>query len=536
MSSRNYSLALAAVALVTVAPIMGIGEAAERALVQQTTSSVPNTASAPKLLASASSALGVASFVRSLREVASTRAVRVPPVRSRAGSVPEFVPSRMRVLRDNGDAFMARWDLVDGSEVSIDVGSYTFANELTTRAFFGKLLQKADDGVRVRLLLDAQGSTDLTRPWKNRTVLEALAAHPNIDVAIYNPKWRALGRLWRGITEIFSNHQKPLVVDGRYSIAGGRNYADEYYFSPLEDPHAVVDVDALIDSPAVAERLTALVNEEWHSGRAYVLQGARNPAEAELRAAARAVDALIAQQRHGHEVALDAQAAGYRTAFAKYERLTDAMVREPEFDEARTKLLVSTSGAGRRDEITPALIDLFRNAKHHITIENAYFVPTPELLFELGEAARRGVRVTVLTSGPVTSRNLAVKAAFMRRWREIFSAIPGLHLYGSRDTKTHSKVIAVDDEYAVVSSYNFDKLSQDLNGEDAFVFESPEVAKSLRETIEARAEQESRRYQLNVSGDSSLSYTPSKELREVEGVERFLIRALSYLTFIDRFV
>ena len=83
----------------------------------------------------------------------------------------------------------------------------------------------------MRVLVD-----DLLIDAPDETLL-ALAAHPNIDIRIYNPvhsvgvAWYS--RLWSAVTDFRGSnqrmHDKVLIVDGELAITGGRNMADEYF-------------------------------------------------------------------------------------------------------------------------------------------------------------------------------------------------------------------------------------------------------------------------------------------------------------------
>src|SRR5690606_15379679 len=93
------------------------------------------------------------------------------------------------------------------------------------------LLRAAERGVTVRVIVD-----DLLLKAPPATLV-ALAAHPRIDIRVYNPM-HSVGvpwyRRWIGVMRDFrrSNqrmHDKTLIVDGQLAITGGRNMADEYY-------------------------------------------------------------------------------------------------------------------------------------------------------------------------------------------------------------------------------------------------------------------------------------------------------------------
>src|SRR5689334_17796209 len=85
-------------------------------------------------------------------------------------------------LRDGPGAFAARAALVNAAVSSVDVQYYIWHDDTTGDFLFDALRRAADRGVRVRLLLD-----DLTTRGGLDPLLAALAAHPKVEVRLFNP-------------------------------------------------------------------------------------------------------------------------------------------------------------------------------------------------------------------------------------------------------------------------------------------------------------------------------------------------------------
>src|SRR5687768_13677914 len=101
----------------------------------------------------------------------------------RIGAVESAHPgqSGFRLLSDGTEAFVVRMESARFATRSLDVQTYIWHADLTGAYLGQALLDAADRGVRVRLLLD-----DLDARAKNDG-LAALAAHPQIDVRMFNP-------------------------------------------------------------------------------------------------------------------------------------------------------------------------------------------------------------------------------------------------------------------------------------------------------------------------------------------------------------
>jgi putative cardiolipin synthase len=89
--------------------------------------------------------------------------------------------SGIDLLQNPHDAFAARILLAQTAERTLDVQYYIWHDDLAGTLLLKSLRAAAERGVRVRLLLDDNGTTGLDRE------LAALEAHPNIEVRLFNP-------------------------------------------------------------------------------------------------------------------------------------------------------------------------------------------------------------------------------------------------------------------------------------------------------------------------------------------------------------
>ncbi len=178
-----------------------------------------------------------------------------PEVAKRSPDQSGFVP-----LRDGVDALAARLLLADQAEKTIDVQYYLIKNDLVGRVFIRSLLQAADRGVRVRIMLDDV----FTKGYD--AGMTALDSHPNIQIRILNPFYRgAAGKVVSGLTAFGRinrrMHNKSFTVDHQVTIIGGRNIADEY-FGAREDSK-FSDLDVLGIGPIVSD-VSTVFDDYWN--------------------------------------------------------------------------------------------------------------------------------------------------------------------------------------------------------------------------------------------------------------------------------
>ncbi len=118
----------------------------------------------------------------------------------------------------NGDRFYPRMlDDIATARASICIEAYIYWAGAVGAEFAAALAERARDGVRVLVLLDAVGASDI-----GDDSLEALRAG-GCTVAWYNPlHWKTLGRINN------RTHRKSLIVDGEVAYTGGAGIADHW--------------------------------------------------------------------------------------------------------------------------------------------------------------------------------------------------------------------------------------------------------------------------------------------------------------------
>ena len=172
------------------------------------------------------------------------------PTMAGATGVPFRPGNRIEVL-NNGDAFYpAMLEAVNGAEESITIEAYIYWAGDVGRQFAEALAAKAASGVRVKILLDAVGSTSI-----GEEILETLE-RGRCQLAWYNPiRYYSLGRFNH------RTHRKSLIVDGRIAFTGGAGIAD-HWKGNARNPGEWRDMQIRIEGPAVAPLQTGFA-QNW---------------------------------------------------------------------------------------------------------------------------------------------------------------------------------------------------------------------------------------------------------------------------------
>ncbi len=157
--------------------------------------------------------------------------------------------SGIHILRDARNAFAARSLLASAAERTLDVQYYIWRNDQSGTLLMKALVDAADRGVRVRLLLDDNNTSGLD------ALLAATDAHPRIEVRLFNPfavrRPRAIGYLTEFPRLNRRMHNKSFTADNQVTIIGGRNVGDEYFGAT--DGVLFADLDAIAIGPVVGE-------------------------------------------------------------------------------------------------------------------------------------------------------------------------------------------------------------------------------------------------------------------------------------------
>lgn len=456
---------------------------------------------------------------------------------SMAATVPE-VPARVRMLRENPEAFYARWWAISQARERLDLSYFGLHEDLFSRALLGLLMQRAREGLPIRLMVDARGSRKLV----GGEYLRELAEFENVQVRVFRGLGRKLRSLpWSIRAILASNHEKVLVADGRWVITGGRNTHEKYLAHWRDDPEAYRDTDMLLEGREVAAAVTRAFELEFTHCQNFDRRprpGWRDwwDEGVELEVAARVMGRWIRGEGAtppGGELAelvvrLN-QEVGAHPRLVEYA----GFAREP-FTGTHvvpTKVLTKRSFGDGGDQIGPALLALIDAAEERVVIQNPYAVLTREVRAAMERAAGRGVEIFFQTNGPGNDTSRLTQAFFLREWKELLRDIPTLRIFMFDGPRVvHAKTMVVDDQVAVVGSYNLDPMSRDINAEVVTVVASGALARRLRLDIE-RDIARSTEARVEVGDDGEVTPVQGPEDR-LKGLGGLWVRVLSVLGFL----
>jgi len=322
-----------------------------------------------------------------------------------AGS-PLVVGNKVTLLQDGAQTYAAMFAAMRKARDHINLETYIIEDDDIGRQFADLLLEQQGKGIQVNVIHDSFGAINTPKAFFERLTeggIAVLEFNP-LNPLVVKKGWQIDNR----------DHRKLLVVDGKVAFIGGINISSVYSSGSIprrgarparpETGGAVPwrDTDLQIEGPVVAE-LQKLFMETW-------------------------------EKQHGKALA----AKEYFPALKE-----------------QGKDIVRAIGSTPDDPyslIYLTLISAIGNAERHVYLTQAYFVPDPQLLQALVDAAGRGVDVKLIL--PSHSDSGIVFHAGRSHYSTLLKA--GVKIYERRGQLLHSKTVLIDGVWSCVGSTNLD--------------------------------------------------------------------------------
>lgn len=421
--------------------------------------------------------------------------------------------SLSRLITDNRQAWVERWDAMATATSTIDAQYFAIHDDVFGLAFIGHLLRKQLQGVESRLLTDAMadsaGVQGFKMHWGGKDYLQELVRAGG-SVGIYNPiNTRLLDVM---STAVFaSNHDKILVMDKARGFTGGRNIGHDYFVDSKDMPEAWRDTDILIEGRDPARSLTDAFELEFNRTGAVRkvgidLLGNWIDRKGELLGAYLMMDLWLkdppftveekAKLRESEDTRLmESMWLADRVAMRMHEvdhhmpmteremsTLRKCAAQLVNYPESRGSMVLlnqtpdrvgvahildqSSTDGGRVGRFAEDLQAFTLNAKKKIRIENPYLVLTESMIETLEKASANGVQIELITNSPLSTDSALTQAFFLEEWAYVMARVPTLRIFvATGERKLHAKTATFDDILTLVSTYNLDILSGEINSE-----------------------------------------------------------------------
>ena len=314
---------------------------------------------------------------------------------------PLSINNRVSILRNGEEKFPAVMEAIKNAQHHIHLEYYIFNDDSIGGPLSELLIKKAQEGVKVRIIVDGVGSLGLKRRYFKKMIAGGIDIHEFMPV------------LFPAFTSKinYRNHRKIIVIDGKIGFTGGINIDDRYINNGKHslywrDTHLKLEGE-------VVKTLQFLFMLSWQ-----FITKEELPADNEL--------------------------------FPEFEHI------------GRNCIQINASGP---DWELASIMDSFLlaiNAAHsNVRIITPYFIPTESIMDAITTVARSGIDIEIMM--PYESDSRIVQAASMSYIKNLLRAGVKVHLY--KKGFIHAKVIMVDDTFASVGTTNMDNRSFNMNYE-----------------------------------------------------------------------
>ncbi len=381
---------------------------------------------------------------RKLRRLAARKAPLVPHVSQAAQSASPFAArpiahtimssgagapvagNRLELLTTGEATYAALERQIRAARHTIHISTFILGRDDTGRRLLLLLAERAREGVKVRLLLDAVGCMFVR--WWYHAPLRAAGG----EVVKF---MRVLPFTSRGSANL-RNHRKIAVFDHTTAIVGGHNLAFDYMgAAPFKKRWR--DVGALIEGPAAT-----LLNEVFIADWCFASR--QSP-----------------------------------------ETVRPGVTVEPSSARGPAELQVVASGPDvPGDPLYEGIISMIQEAEQSIWIVTPYFIPDDVLLRSLIVKARAGREVVLIV--PEHSNHPVTDFARRHYVRELCLAGGRVLLF--QPGMMHSKAVIVDDQIGLLGSANFDLRSLFVNFEIGVFVHSKAEALAMKAWARAQTE------------------------------------------------
>jgi cardiolipin synthase A/B len=304
--------------------------------------------------------------------------------------------NKVRLVRGGREYFDLLLTMIARAKDTIHLQTYIFDDDETGILVAEALKQAVQRKVQVYLLADGYASQVMSQVFIDD--LRRAGVHFRFFEPLFKNKYYYFGRRL---------HHKVVVVDTLYAMVGGMNITNRY--NDMAGEPAWLDF-ALYAEGEIAKQLCVLC---WKSWKGFPL--------------------------HLEQTSCEQTPSAMKTAEGE-----SVLVRMRRNDWVR-----------RKNQVSRTYIEMFRNARSHVTILGSYFLPGTVIRRNLIHAAKRGIKIRLIMAG---SSDVPL-SKFAERYIYKHLLENNVEIFEYKDSILHGKLAVCDGEWLTVGSYNVNNIS-----------------------------------------------------------------------------
>lgn len=324
-----------------------------------------------------------------------------------------------KLLINGENKFPAVIEELKKAKHHIHIEYYIIEDDTIANQLADILIEKAREGVEVRLMYDDFGSNKIRRGYSNRLKENGVKVFPFFKIH----------HILLANRVNYRNHRKIIVIDGNVGFVGGINISDRYINTPTPQLYWR-DTHVMIKGRCVSN-LQFIFMTDWN---------------------------FCSQEN---------------LSFSK-NYFPSQFISTPTSDKIIQ--VVASGPDSDHPNILYALVQAIILSRKEVLITTPYFVPDDALFDAILIAQASGVKVKLLVPG--ISDSTIVNRVSSSFYYDLLKA--GVKVYRYTKGFVHAKTMVCDDHVSFIGTANLDHRSFDLNFEVNAIFYDKELARELK--------------------------------------------------------
>ncbi len=369
------------------------------------------------------------------------------------------VNERATIIEDNKEALIERLRAIEHAKKSIVMSTFDFRNDEAGQQMMATLIQKANQNINIQILVDGFNGT---LRLENDPYFYALASHKNIEMKLYNPisllqPYKLMSRM----------HDKYIIVDNDLYILGGRNTFN--YFLGDYGEHKNYDRDVLVYNPQHQQKsldqIKDYFNKIWNQKESHSWKNDYLSPIKCIRNAKMELENIYQKSKKEHP-----------DWFKKrdYNKMTVPT-------HQITLLSNPTSLYSKEPTVFYSLTKLISHSKKAV-IHTPYVIAN-DMMYESFKEMSQHSHTTLMTNSALNNGNPFGAVDYALNKQKLLDTKLNIIEYNG-GISYHGKSITIDDDIAIVGSFNMDMKSAYQDSELMLVIQSKELNKQLQDHFE----------------------------------------------------
>lgn len=370
---------------------------------------------------------------------------------------------RAHVVEENAEALDLRLRMIKEAEERVILSTFDFREDKSTWDLAAALYEAAERGVHIQIMVD--GISGILRMERN-PFFYALSGHKNIEIRLYNypnllKPWTLHGRM----------HDKYVISDHKTLLLGGRN-TFRYFLGGYDTKSRSYDREILIYNTdykngaekSVISQVEKYFQSIWDGSYMTVFHDGEK-----VNKKKKVVENVQKLEKRWGKVQ------------KRYPQAYEAYSYEDHTVPIKKATLISgeTGIYGKKPYVWDTLKELMAHAEKKVVFHTPYAVLDSNMEEGIREIADKVDDFSMVINSVTNGDNIVASSDYLIHKKDILNTGVRLYEFDGGDS-THGKSILIDEDMAIIGSYNFDMRSTYMDTELMLAVHGEEFAEELK--------------------------------------------------------